>query len=159
MTHTSWRDDHTRIVKGRAIAYTERDGFRITMPFEDVFGNGGLLTTVGDLLKWNEHYDAPAAGDAAMVAEQQQAGHFNDGRAHGYGLGLFVGIHKGLHEVYHSGSTAGYSAFLTRFPTSAFGRCALQRRHRVGDTVCPCRSRRLSCRPPRRPTTHKRRMR
>lgn len=43
-------------------------------------------------------------------------GKFGDGRPHGYGLGLFVGTHNGLREVYHSGSTAGYSAFLTRFP-------------------------------------------
>jgi len=117
MTHTSWRDDYTRIVKGRAPAYNERDGvFHTDMPFEDVYGNGGLLTTAGDLLKWNEHYDSPASGDAAMLAEQQKAGHFNDGRAHGYALGLFVGTYKGLREVDHSGSTAGYSAFLTRFP-------------------------------------------
>jgi CubicO group peptidase (beta-lactamase class C family) len=117
MTHTSWRDDYTRIVKGRALAYNVRDGAVHTdMPFENVYGNGGLLTTVGDLLKWNQHYDAPLAADAAMIAEQQRPGHFNDGRTHGYGLGLFVGTYKDLHEVYHSGSTAGYSAFLTRFP-------------------------------------------
>ena len=117
MTHTSWRDDHTRIEKGRAIAYRKNDdGFHTDMPFEDVYGNGGLLTTVGDLLKWNEHYDTPLAADAAMLAEQQQPGRFNDGRPHGYGLGLFVGTYKGLREVSHSGSTAGYSAFLARFP-------------------------------------------
>jgi CubicO group peptidase (beta-lactamase class C family) len=117
MTHTSWRDDYTRVVKGRALAYAERDGvFHTDMPFENVYGNGGLLTTVGDLLKWNEHYDAPASADAAITAEQQRAGHFSDGRTLGYAFGLFVGTYKGLHEVYHSGSTAGYSAFLTRFP-------------------------------------------
>jgi CubicO group peptidase (beta-lactamase class C family) len=117
LAHTSWRDDYTRIVNGRALAYTVRDGaFHTDMPFENVYGNGGLLTTVGDLLKWNEHYDAPPPADAAMTAEQQTPGHFNDGRVHGYGLGLFVGAYKGLREVYHSGSTAGYSAFLTRFP-------------------------------------------
>ena len=117
MTHTSWRDDYTRIEKGRAIAYRQKDdGFHTDMPFENVYGNGGLLTTVGDLLTWNEHYDSPPAADAAMIAEQQHPGHFNDGRPHGYGLGLFVGTYKGLHEVSHSGSTAGYSAFLTRFP-------------------------------------------
>jgi CubicO group peptidase (beta-lactamase class C family) len=116
MIHTSWRDDYTRIVKGRAQAYEERDGaYHIDMPFENVYGNGGLLTTVGDLLKWNQHYDAPA-GDSAMTAEQQTPGRFNDGRPHGYGLGLFIGTYKGLHEVSHSGSTGGYSAFLTRFP-------------------------------------------
>jgi CubicO group peptidase (beta-lactamase class C family) len=117
MESTSWRDDFTRVVKGRAIAYEEQRGvFHTDMPFENVYGNGGLLTTVGDLLKWNENFTRPAVGDARFVEEQQTPGHFNDGRRHGYGLGLYVGTHRGLREVYHSGSTAGYSAFLTRFP-------------------------------------------
>jgi CubicO group peptidase (beta-lactamase class C family) len=143
MTHTSWRDDYTRIVKGRAQAYDERDGsYRIDMPFENVYGNGGLLTTVGDLLKWTQHYDAPPAGDAAMIAEQQTPGRFNDGRAHGYGLGLFIGTRKGLHEVFHAGSTGGYSAFLTRFPEqhvsvavlcNASGAPATEYAHEVAD--------------------------
>jgi CubicO group peptidase (beta-lactamase class C family) len=117
MTHTSWRDDYTRIVKGRAVAYNSKtDGYHTLMPFENVYGNGGLLTTVGDLLKWNENFVSPVVGDAAFVAEQQTPGRFNDGRTHGYALGLFVGTYKGLREVYHGGSTAGYQAFLTRFP-------------------------------------------
>ena len=117
MTHTSWRDDHTRIVKNRAIAYSdERDGFHIEMPFENVHGNGGLLTTVGDLLKWNENFTAPIVGDAAFVAEQQTPGRFNDGRVHQYALGLTVGKHKGVRQVEHSGSTAGYRAHLARYP-------------------------------------------
>jgi CubicO group peptidase (beta-lactamase class C family) len=71
MAHTSWRDDYTHILKGRAIAYSSRDGvFHTDMPFENVYGNGGLLTTVGDLLKWNGHFDAPADGDPLSVAEQ-----------------------------------------------------------------------------------------
>ncbi|MBI4473402.1 MAG: serine hydrolase [Acidobacteria bacterium] len=117
MTRTSWRDDHTRIVKGRAIAYSEeRDGFSINMPFENVHGNGGLLTTVGDLLKWNENFVNPKVGDAAFVAQQQQPGKFNDDRAGGYAFGLQVGNYKGVREVAHSGSTAGYRAHLARYP-------------------------------------------
>ncbi len=120
MTHTSWRDDFTRIVKNRAVAYVEdrqrRGEFKTNMPFENVYGNGGLLTTVGDLLKWNENFVKPVVGDATLVEAQQLPGSFNDGRTHGYAFGLFVGKHEGLREVYHSGSTAGYSAFLTRFP-------------------------------------------
>jgi len=120
MSHTSWRDDYTRIVKNRAIAYREdrehTGEFKTDMPFENVYGNGGLLTTVGDLLKWNENFEEPVVGDRAFVELQQQAGKFNDGRTHGYAFGLYVGNREGLREVYHSGSTAGYSAFLTRFP-------------------------------------------
>ncbi len=60
MTRTSWRDDFTRIVKDRAVAYAETGGrYVLDMPFENVHGNGGLLTTVGDLLRWNENFVAP----------------------------------------------------------------------------------------------------
>jgi CubicO group peptidase (beta-lactamase class C family) len=117
MTHTSWRDDFTRIVVNRAIAYADRDGsFHTLMPFENVYGNGGLLTTVGDLLKWNENFTSPKVGDAAFVAEQQKAGKFSDGRTHGYAFGLMINADKGVRVVEHSGSTAGYSAHLVRYP-------------------------------------------
>ncbi|HSL21054.1 MAG TPA: serine hydrolase domain-containing protein [Vicinamibacterales bacterium] len=117
MTRTSWRDDHTRIVKDRAIAYAaEGRGYSIEMPFENVHGNGGLLTTVGDLLRWNEHLHAPTIWDEAFAREQQQPGRFNDGRVHGYALGLRISTHKGVREVGHSGSTAGYRAHLVRYP-------------------------------------------
>jgi CubicO group peptidase (beta-lactamase class C family) len=117
MTHTSWRDDYTRIVKHRAIAYGEmRDGFHQDMPFENVYGNSSLLTTVGDLLIWNENFVSPKVGDAAFVREQEAPGTFNDGRAHNYGLGLFSGTYKGVREVQHTGATAGYRAALSRFP-------------------------------------------
>src|SRR5438445_3672439 len=117
MTHTSWRDDFTRILKNRAMAYSDRSGeFHTDMPFENVHGNGGLLTTVGDLLKWNENFATPKVGDAAFVQQQQQPGRFNDGRTHDYAFGLMIGEYKGLREVSHSGSTAGYRAFLTRYP-------------------------------------------
>ena len=117
MTRTAWRDDHQRIVKGRAIAYsTASAGYQIEMPFENVHGNGGLLTTVGDLLKWNENYVRPRIGTAALVAEQQKVGKFNDGKDLDYGLGLYVRPLEGVKNVYHSGSTAGYRAHLNRFP-------------------------------------------
>src|SRR6266508_1417631 len=117
MTHTSWRDDYTRIVKGRTIAYLDRNGeFHTEMPFENVYGNGGLLTTVGDLLKWNENFTSPVVGDAPFVALQQQVGKFNDGRPHEYAFGLYNRMYKGVRLVEHSGSTAGYRAHLARFP-------------------------------------------
>jgi CubicO group peptidase (beta-lactamase class C family) len=117
MTRTSWRDDHTRIVKGRAIAYQQSgNGFQIQMPFENVHGNGGLLTTVGDLLRWNENFVTPKIGDTEFVTLQQEPGRFNDGRAHTYAMGLMVRTFRGVPEISHSGSTAGYRAQLSRYP-------------------------------------------
>jgi hypothetical protein len=74
------------------------------------------LTTVGDLLRWNTNFATPKVGDQAFLEEQQTPGHFADGAVHDYGLGLYVRTYKGLREISHSGSTAGYRAFLVRFP-------------------------------------------
>lgn len=117
MTHTSWRDDFRRVVKNRAIAYEQTgQGFSQDMPFENIHGNGGLLTTVGDLLKWNAHFTTPVIGDAAFVKQQETPGLFNDGTAGNYALGLTVGTYRGVKEIGHSGSTAGYRAHLLRYP-------------------------------------------
>jgi CubicO group peptidase (beta-lactamase class C family) len=119
MAHTQWRDDHTRLVKDRAIAYSFENGaYHLEMPFENVHGNGGLLTTVGDLLAWNENLVNPRAGNPKLIAEMSTVGRFNDGKPLAYGLGFFVQDYRGVHNVYHSGSTAGYRAHLNRFPES-----------------------------------------
>ena len=120
MNDTSWRDDHTRIVKRRAIAYDELKGvFSTLMPFENVHGNGGLLTTVGDLLKWNANFTQVRIGDARFVEEMERRTKFSDGREHEYALGLYVDTYRGRREVDHSGGTAGYIAHLSRYPEHA----------------------------------------
>ena len=117
MKDTSWRDDYTRIVKRRAMAYSDRQGtFTLNMPFENVYGNGGLLTTIGDLLKWNANFSGHVVGDAAFVDEMQQRVMLPGGRTHEYALGLYVDTYKGVREIDHSGATAGYSAHLGRYP-------------------------------------------
>jgi CubicO group peptidase (beta-lactamase class C family) len=117
MRRTSWRDDHTRLVKGRAVAYAEvQGGYRINMPFENVHGNGGLLTTTGDLLRWTANFARPTVGDASFVRDQQEPGRFSDGTQHDYALGLRVVRYKGVREVGHSGATAGYRAYLADYP-------------------------------------------
>jgi CubicO group peptidase (beta-lactamase class C family) len=70
MADTQWRDDHTRIVPGRSTAYAfARGGWVIDRPIENVHGNGGLLTTVADLLTWNEALTHVRFGGADLVRE------------------------------------------------------------------------------------------
>ncbi len=118
MIRTQWRDDFTEIVPDRATAYGRKiDGtFYTNMSFTDVIGNGGLLTTVGDLLVWNENLDSPRVGGRALVDQLETRGRLNDGFENEYAQGLRVTTYKGVREVSHGGSTAGYQTFLARFP-------------------------------------------
>ncbi len=118
MTRTQWREDFTSIVPNRATAYrpAPEGGFRANMPFTNVVGNGGLLTTVGDLLTWNGNLDRPRVGGLELAGRLQTRGRLNDGFENEYAQGLIVTSYRGIREVSHGGSTAGYQTFLARFP-------------------------------------------
>jgi CubicO group peptidase (beta-lactamase class C family) len=118
MTHTSWRDDYTRVVKNRSTAYAAvgNQTWRQDMPFENVFGNSSLLTTVEDLLKWNENFTNPTLGGPRFVSAMHTQGRLNNGRTITYALGVVVDNYRGVREINHTGATAGYRAYLGRFP-------------------------------------------
>jgi CubicO group peptidase (beta-lactamase class C family) len=117
MQATSWRDDFQRIVPNRAIAYEQASGSEHQlMPFENAYGNGGLLTTVDDLLRWNDRFSAPKIGDSSFVKSELEPGHLNGGRPLFYAAGLFLTEHDGAREISHSGATAGYRAWLGFYP-------------------------------------------
>lgn len=117
MKNSSWRDDYQRIVPGRAQAYARQGNgpWRLNMPFMNVYGNGGMLTTVGDWMKWNAMLDSKSLGAPLVIALETQ-GVLNDGRKIAYALGLVVDDYKGMKDVSHGGSTAGYQTFLARYP-------------------------------------------
>ncbi|HBR58651.1 MAG TPA: hypothetical protein DEA22_14480, partial [Blastocatellia bacterium] len=85
------------------------------MPIMSVYGNGGMLTTVGDWLKWNAMLDSRSMG-APLVEALETQGVLNSGRKISYALGLQVGDYRGMRDVSHGGSTAGYQTFLARYP-------------------------------------------
>jgi CubicO group peptidase (beta-lactamase class C family) len=119
MRETRWREDFHTVVPGRATAYASAgDGFIANMPFTSVYGNGGLLTTIGDLLRWNAFLDKPSdlPGGPALVVALQTPGHLSNGAPLEYALGLEVTRDHGRRLVSHSGSTGGYKAWLGRYP-------------------------------------------
>ena len=117
MTHTSWRDDYARVVMERAQAYA-RSGtaWRLDMPFENPHGHGGLLTTVDDLLRWNAALTARRVGTPDVSAAMEVPGVLRDGKAITYGGGLVMDRWRGVTQIAHSGATAGYRAYLARWP-------------------------------------------
>ena len=121
MKNSSWRDDYQRIVPGRAQGYARQGNgpWRLNMPFMNVYGNGGMLTTVGDWMKWNAMLDSQSLG-APLVNALETQGVLNDGRKIAYALGLTVAKYKGMKDVSHGGATAGYQTFLRVIRTTRF---------------------------------------
>ena len=127
MTSSSWRENYRKLIPGRAQGYSKsgpNGPWMLNMPIMNVIGNGGMLTTVGDWLKWNAALDARTFGEQ-FVREMETQGILNDGRKISYALGLDVGSYKRIKEVAHSGGTAGYQTYLARFPEKKLSVAAL----------------------------------
>lgn len=117
MHRTQWRDNFREVVPNRAIAYSvQANSYRQLMPFEHIHGHGGLLTTTGDLLKWNKLLETKAIVGEKVAQWRTQKGKLNDGTEISYAAGLFIGEINDYQEISHSGATAGYRAWLAYYP-------------------------------------------
>ncbi len=137
MTHSHFHDDHNEPVRGRAFAYAPvpRGGWTIDVWNNDIVGQGGLMTTIEDLQKWDENFYTGAVGGKSFLARQLEQGKLNDGSTLAYAFGLEVGAYRGLPMVEHSGSTGGYRTDITRFPgahTSVVTMCNVSTANSVG---------------------------
>jgi CubicO group peptidase (beta-lactamase class C family) len=146
MSVSHFHDDHNQPIRGRAIAYSPVSGgaWKINVWNNDIVGQGGLMTTVQELAKWDENFYSGQVGGRGFLDQQLQRGKLNDGTLLAYAFGLEVGAYRGLPMVEHSGSTGGYRTDITRFPsvhTSVVTMCnvstadAVGMAHRVADVV------------------------
>ena len=118
MTSSRYQDDHRNPVRGRAYAYSPAadGGYSINVWNNDLVGQGGVMTTVLDLAKWDENHYTGAVGGKSFLARQLQRGRLNSDSLLPYAFGLTIGDYRGQPVVEHGGTTGGYRAQLTRFP-------------------------------------------
>jgi len=116
MTQTFDRDPKY-IVKRRATGYELENNSLIGRDYDltDVFSAGAIVSTVGDLAKW----DAAWRNDTLLKKESKALVWtpfvLNDGKPYPYGFGWSVTDFREHKLIGHSGSTAGFSAQILRF--------------------------------------------
>jgi CubicO group peptidase (beta-lactamase class C family) len=125
MKHTTFTPTHGQIVRERAYGYRvppypNPDPLEIRMADYDLTGPTNLLTTVGDLIRWQNNFDHKTVGGENAIAEMLSQAVLSDGHTVGYGLGVFLQKYRGLDIVEHDGRDAGYRSHLIRFPAKRF---------------------------------------
>ena len=118
MSHTRWRSNFRQVVAYRALAYGPAAGIGWVQqtPIENIFGAGGMLSTVGDWLLWNENFTHGKVGGPEFVKAQQTPAVLTNGKTISYAAGLIVSTIDGVREVSHGGATGGYRTWLARYP-------------------------------------------
>ncbi len=148
MTHSRFHDSRTRLVKNRAQGYfSSKEGeFRNYLTQFDRVGDGGLMTTVEDLFRWDQAMEDGTLGGKEFAGSLLTQGQLNNGSALSYGFGLMIGQQGGLKTVSHGGSFIGFKSELLRIPERA-PLCHLplqsqrSRRQQVGERGCQHRAR------------------
>ena len=118
MTATTNREP-SRIMKLRAAGYDQDKTNGLVnrdVDYTDLFSAGEIVSTVGDLMKWDAGLDTEQILKNSSKEQMWTAAKLNDGTPTGYGFGWFLGSLYGHRRISHSGSTSGFSASNQRFP-------------------------------------------
>lgn len=67
-------------------------------------GEGGLVSTVDDMMRWLRHMSDPVVGSRASWQQMRTSY-----ASHGYGFGLMLQQHRGVDTIHHAGAVAGGS--------------------------------------------------
>jgi CubicO group peptidase (beta-lactamase class C family) len=123
MDNTRFHDDRRAVVKNRVAGYGHKPiGFGVNATNFDRVGDGGLLSTVEDLFKWDQNFydNKLGGGGQELITQVLSPGTLNRGENLLYAFGLAPGTYKGLKVVSHGGSFLGFRTEMIRFPEQKF---------------------------------------
>jgi CubicO group peptidase (beta-lactamase class C family) len=123
MSHTRFYDDRNVVLPGRVPAYGPGGGDSHHVGWSTNFdgvGDGGLMSSVDDLLLWDRNFYDNRLGKGTLLKELLTRGILNNGKPIDYALGLQIGSYRGLPTIEHGGSLFGYRTEILRFPEQRF---------------------------------------
>lgn len=118
MTETRIESDAHEIVPNRVESYAPKkgSGYSHFLKTIESYGDGNVLTTVGDLARWDANFYTGKVGGAPFLKLILTPGVLADGKPTDYAFGLVHGIYHGLSIVSHEGTYMGFRTELLRFP-------------------------------------------
>ncbi|HAQ61087.1 TPA: aminopeptidase [Candidatus Delongbacteria bacterium] len=112
-------DENSRKVqKNRVASYykiADHDFYRLLCTSDDL-GAKGVVTTINDLLLWDQNFYTGKVGGDNMIEMLTTQGLLNNGDRINYCLGLEVNNYKHLPIIGHDGGYLGFTASMMRFP-------------------------------------------
>lgn len=110
-----FQDGHPGLSE-RAKGYAkEGSEFRISMTSAPIVGDGGLMTSVNELKKWDDAYYSESPFPKSFWKKLTTPGRLNSGKTLDYARGLGVEEEGGYTLISHSGSYVGFRAEMMRW--------------------------------------------
>ena len=106
-------------VKNRALGYTKTDsGFTNTDQslYSAVLGDGGIYSSVVDLLKWDNEIENPTLLPRNKFDQIFVKGRTAAGEEFDYGYGWRLDPYREFKRIYHTGGTSGFTNIYMKIP-------------------------------------------
>ncbi len=118
MNHTHFHDDLRKVVKSRASGYRPRaeGGFELHGTGLNMVGDGGLYTSVDDLLAWDRNFYTGEVGGEILRRRRLQTPTLSDGTPQIYAAGVQVTPLRGRRTISHGGSWVGFRTAMLMYP-------------------------------------------
>lgn len=81
-------------------------------------GEGGIVSTVDDMLRWLAHMTAPMIGSTETWATMKTPHRLANGASTGYGLGLITNRYRGVETLFHGGGVLGGNSHMLKVPAA-----------------------------------------
>ncbi|MDQ2092495.1 serine hydrolase domain-containing protein [Rhodalgimonas zhirmunskyi] len=123
MTGTSYEPLHLSVISNMATGYVDRTDHFEKAPFlTELTGDGAMVSTLSDLVRWYRYLRADPDGLFAQISEITT---FTNGETAHYGLGIFTRPFMGSPVRGHQGLWPGYRADLAMFDALDIGAICL----------------------------------
>jgi CubicO group peptidase (beta-lactamase class C family) len=123
MTNTLAYEQGCAVIPNRAYGYSA-DGSTFKRTDQSltssVLGDGGIYSSVTDLLKWDQALYTSKLVSRKTLAQIFTPGPATDHPDTAYGFGWYIGNYRGLQEIWHSGTTRGFTTRIARYPEKKF---------------------------------------
>ena len=119
MRQTRFADNYSAAVPDRAVGY-DGSGHGRFIPVESYFdqvGDGGVVTTLNDLARWDAEFYNHSLGGPNLHNRLVTTGMLNDGTPLNYAFGLYHDSTALGPRIYHGGNDAGFRTRMVRYPS------------------------------------------
>jgi CubicO group peptidase (beta-lactamase class C family) len=106
-------------------------------PFEKSYigaayaGEGGMVSTVDDILRWLEYMDRSDELTREAWKAMSESQRLSNGTPTGYGLGLVIDRYRGVETISHAGGLMGGNSLMLKVPAAGLDVVIMVNRHDV----------------------------
>jgi hypothetical protein len=117
MKDAYFNGDPVRTAPDHASGYSpQANGWRLVPESSGYAGNGGMMSSVRDLILWANNFAEARVGTPALLASMQTATVLTSGQKTQNGIGLAIGSNRGARTIHMSGGDFGTATHLVLYP-------------------------------------------